>query len=399
MTDNSLTDSDAALASPTVCHARSNRTLIGWLLVCAFMVFAMAVIGAITRLTESGLSIVDWRPVTGAIPPLTEADWQREFALYSTSPEYRLKNAGMSLDDFKAIFFWEWLHRLWGRLIGVVYALPFFWFLLRRRVPEGFAGRLWLLLALGGLQGVIGWFMVMSGLIDRPSVSHYRLALHLGTATLIFVLLVRTAVQIATRGHDSPVDLTAPPAAWPDSLLWHGRLALAMIAITMVWGAFVAGLDAGLFYNTFPLMDGAWLPTEFHDIRPLLPGFVDNPGLVQFAHRCLALTTAAVTLWFALRLLPSRQGAVQRPMCPFTRGTATGLAVMAVAQPVLGIATLLTHVNIPLAALHQAGALILILLMALTLQGLGRRRTPLSQPSSCEKANGAAMGSPVEQSV
>jgi heme a synthase len=342
----------------------ASMAVINWLYLCAFMVFAMAVIGAITRLTESGLSIVEWKPLIGAIPPLNDTEWQRVFELYQQSPEYRLKNAGMSMAEFQNIFFWEWLHRLWGRLIGVVYALPFFWFLLRRKLPRECTGRFWLLLALGGLQGVVGWFMVMSGLVDRPSVSHYRLALHLGMATLIFVLLLLTAWQLRY-----PAKRMAEMESVPGSLALHGWLSLWMVALTMVWGAFVAGLDAGMFYNSFPLMDGTWLPSEFFDTKPFMLGLVENPALVQFVHRYLALTTAALLIALALRCVAGSRWPVQVRALGLVTGTAACL------QAGLGIATLLTQVWIPLAALHQAGALILLALTTATVMLIGRHQS------------------------
>jgi len=346
-----ISNADTDLNSPLFrADATKHRAIVIWLWASAFMVFAMAIIGAITRLTESGLSMVEWRPLIGALPPLTPDEWQRVFNLYRQTPEYQLKNAGMGLDQFKTIFFWEWFHRLWGRMIGLVYGLPFIWFLIRRQIPLGFHGRLWILLALGGLQGVIGMYMVMSGLVDRPSVSHYRLALHLGMATFIFALLVHTAWQIARIGHQ-------PQTTAPQSLIQHGWLGLGLIALTIVWGAFVAGLDAGLFYNTFPLMNGAWLPGEIFDVRPLWFGLVDNPALVQFTHRYLAMFTALVLAIFAARAWRTTT------LSPTTRLLGLSVGIMALIQTLLGIATLLSQVWIPLAALHQAGALILLALL------------------------------------
>ena len=338
--------------------ASNHRAVIIWLWASAFMVFAMAIIGAITRLTESGLSMVEWRPLIGTIPPLNAEEWQRVFDLYRDTPEYRYKNAGMGIDQFKEIFFWEWFHRVWGRLIGLVYAVPFFWFLLRRQVPIGFHGRLWLLLFLGGLQGVIGWYMVESGLVDRPSVSHYRLAMHLGMATIIFGLLVMTAQQIA-QAHRPVVETIKKPV-----LRRHGWFSLVCLSITIVWGAFVAGLDAGLFYNSFPLMNGAWLPNEIFDVRPLVIGFFDNPALVQFSHRYLAMATTLVLVVLAVRAMG------QTNATPSVRYLGLGIGVMALMQTSLGIATLLSQVWIPLAALHQAGALVLVALMAAFLTAL-----------------------------
>jgi len=324
----------------------ARRRISAWLFVAAGMVFAMAVIGAITRLTESGLSMAEWRPLIGALPPLSQAEWDRVFDLYRQTPEYRLINTGMSLDDFKTIFFWEWLHRLWGRLIGVVFALPLLWFWLAGTIRRtGLGPRLsWTLvglLILGGLQGVLGWVMVQSGLVDRPSVSHYRLAAHLGLAFLIFGLLIW--VGLSVRGS------TEASGAAP-GLRRHGWGALVLISVTVLWGAMVAGLDAGLAYNTFPLMNGALLPAEALSIVPAWLNLFDNTALVQFIHRWLAIVSAVVVLALAVRARRVDAG----------RGLAPWLALVVLIQVGLGIATLLLGVPIVIATLHQAGALTLV---------------------------------------
>jgi len=330
---------------------QAQQKIIIWLYSCCFMIFAMAVIGAITRLTESGLSITEWRPITGTLPPLNEAAWEREFALYRESPEFIHKHYWMELADFKKIFFWEWLHRLWGRLIGLVYALPLVWFLFRKQIPPGYGWKLFGLLLLGGAQGVLGWYMVQSGLVDRPSVSHYRLAAHLMLAVLIFGLILWLALDL--RAGQKP----APAAeSTPQPPLWLGGLALTLLVLTMTWGAFVAGLKAGMIYNTFPLMDGSFTPPEAYGG---LIGFLDQAGWVQFAHRWLAVATTLVILVYAYR------------------GRDLWLTGMVMLQLALGIATLLSQVWLPLAALHQAGALILF---ALLLRALHRSRTGHSRP-------------------
>ena len=327
--------------SPTLARGDSARAIAWWLLACAAMVFAMAVIGAITRLTGSGLSMVEWRPLIGALPPLGEAEWQRVFDLYRATPEYQLINAGMGLDAFKRIFFWEWFHRLWGRSIGLVFALPFLWFWLTGRIARPLLPRLAGLLLLGGLQGLLGWFMVKSGLVDRPSVSHYRLAAHLGLAVLIYGLLVWQVWTLLT---------TAAPVSAP-GLRRHMGGAVTLAAVTMLWGAFVAGLDAGLAYNTFPLMDGRLLPAEAWNLIPAWINPFDNTALVQFTHRWLAITTGIVVLalWVRARNAP-----------PTLRSTIGIAAVIVVAQVALGVATLLLEVPVALGAAHQAGALILL---------------------------------------
>ncbi len=327
--------------SPAAPRTDSAPAIAYWLFACAAMVFAMAVIGAITRLTGSGLSMVEWRPLIGALPPLSEAEWQRVFDLYRETPEYQKVNAGMGLEAFKQIFFWEWFHRLWGRSIGLVFALPFAWFWLTGRIARPLLPRLVGLLILGGLQGVLGWFMVKSGLVDRPSVSHYRLAAHLGLAVLIYALLMWQAWALLS-------DTAATASA---ALRRHIVAATALVAVTMLWGAFVAGLDAGLAYNTFPLMDGRLLPPEAWNLVPLWLNPLDNTALVQFIHRWLAIGTAiaVLTLWLRARTASS----------PLRLATAMA-AIVAVLQVLLGIATLLAEVPVALGAAHQAGALVLL---------------------------------------
>ncbi|MBU0800003.1 MAG: COX15/CtaA family protein [Alphaproteobacteria bacterium] len=310
------------------------RPIIIWLHICCFMVLAMAVIGAVTRLTESGLSITEWKPVMGALPPLSETAWQEEFAKYQQSPEFLHKHNWMELHDFKKIFFWEWLHRLWGRAIGMVYLLPLLWFAARKQIPPGTGWKFTGLLALGGLQGFVGWWMVKSGLIDRPSVSHFRLATHLGLALVLFSLLFWLALDLKNKYIPK-----RQPAAWA---------ALALLSVTIIWGAFVAGLDAGLIYNTFPLMNGSFLPPE------PLQDFLHQHAWVQFTHRWLAMFTAGVLLWLGLK----RQD--------------NALVTMVLIQISLGIATLISQVMIPLAALHQAGAVILLALLLRNIHKYGR---------------------------
>lgn len=318
-----------------------------WLLVCCAMVLAMAVIGAVTRLTESGLSMVEWKPLIGILPPLSEAEWNRVFALYKQTPEFRIYNAWMDLEGFKRIFWWEWFHRLWGQLIGFVFLIPFLRFWVNGRIPRDLWPKLAGLFLLGGLQGVVGWYMVRSGLVDRPEVSHYRLALHLGMAILIYGLLLRTALGLL-----DPLPLAGwTPQARP--LRAHARWALALAALTIVWGAFVAGTDAGLAYNSFPLMNGHWIPEEVGTLTPWWINPFENTAAIQLVHRALAVVTAVavLALWLRVRAahLPGRAGAVA--------ALAAGLVV---AQVGLGIATLLSVVWIPVAAAHQAGAILVV---------------------------------------
>ncbi|MGZ9107231.1 MAG: COX15/CtaA family protein [Micavibrio sp.] len=318
----------------------ATRTISNWLILCAFMVFAMAVIGAVTRLTESGLSITEWKPVTGALPPLNEAAWQEQFERYKNTPEFAAKHFWMEIGDFKKIFFWEWLHRLWGRLIGLVYALPLLWFWMRRQLPPGSGWKFIALLALGGLQGFVGWFMVQSGLIDRPSVSHIRLALHLSMALVLFAFLLWLAL-----------DLRDPTPRQKSSRVSHtGWGVLALLSLTILWGAFTAGLDAGKIYNSFPLMGDSLIPPDF--INPLT-----SAAGVQFIHRWLAVITMMAVLTYAAATRKKTR------VAPF-------LAMMVLVQIGLGLATLLSQVQIGLAALHQAGAITLLALLIISQHNL-----------------------------
>ncbi len=330
------------------------------------MIFMMAVIGAVTRLTESGLSMVEWRPVTGWIPPLSEAEWQRVYELYKQSPEFAHKHFWMEIGDFKKIFFWEWLHRLWGRLIGLAFALPLLWFAVRKQIPQGYGWKLFGLFLLGGAQGFLGWWMVKSGLADRPDVSHYRLAAHLGLALVLFSFTWWMALGC---GEPPPTPalpplrgglrrlgrFLRPGRSWVGGhtgrgLLAHAFGSLTLLAITIVWGAFTAGLDAGHIYNTWPLMNGSFMPPEDFDYSSI----VEQQAWVQFCHRWLAALTGLAILVLAVS----------------TRNWMMGTMVLV--QIGLGIATLLTGVMVPLAALHQAGAMILL---ALLLKALHELRT------------------------
>ena len=311
----------------------SHKIIIrNWLYFNAFMVFCMAIIGAVTRLTESGLSIVEWQPISGALPPLNAAEWERVFALYRETPEYQKINAGMSLDDFKNIFFWEWFHRLWGRLIGIVYALPLFFFWFKGWIPQGYKKPLLGLLILGGLQGVVGYVMVLSGLVDRPSVSHYRLALHLSLAWIVFAALLWTGFSLATI---TPKDTTFCRRR-------HGWTAFALLFTTIIWGAFMAGTDAGLISASWPMLhDSQFLP----DAAITFFALFSNPEVIHFTHRWIAAITIFLVFAFAWR--------VKSPW----------LGAAVVAQFALGIWTALSGVSIHVAATHQAGAFIVTALL------------------------------------
>lgn len=317
----------------------ARRPIQIWLFFTAAMVFAMAVIGAITRLTESGLSMVEWKPLIGAIPPLSQAEWNRVFDLYQQTPEFRHKNSWMQLEDFKYIFFWEWFHRFWGRLIGLVFAIPLVYFWIKKMIPEGYKLKLLGLLALGGAQAVMGWIMVLSGLVDQPSVSHFRLAAHLSLALLIFCTLLWLAFNLSDLRPETKGSFCQKR---------HGWTAFAVLGVTIVWGAFTAGLDAGMLYNTWPKMDAHWIPPEVTGLYAIL----HEPGAVQFFHRWIAIAAfvALVSFGWRMKNFP--------------------LMGMAFVQVGLGIATVHSQVAIPVAALHQAGALVLLFLMVQQMHAL-----------------------------
>jgi heme a synthase len=306
-----------------------------WLYVCCALVFAMVLLGGITRLTESGLSIVYWRPFTGWIPPMSDAAWGAVFESYRESPEFQKLNFWMALDDFKRIFWLEYLHRLLGRIIGIVYFLPFLWFLIRYRLPAGLTGRLAILFVLGGLQGILGWYMVKSGLVDQPSVSQYRLAAHLGLAVIIYAAMLYTALGLRMAGNMG------------GSAARGARNLTVLLFVTMIWGALVAGMDGGAVYTTFPLMDGGLLPPHPLSISPVWLNLFENIGTVQFIHRVLAVCTVIAALWLW------RAHRYEKP------GPMTWVAVFATLQFCLGIATILSGASIFIAWAHQGGAMVL----------------------------------------
>lgn len=320
-------------------HAR----MIGiWLLVICAMVFAMVVLGGFTRLTESGLSMTGWRPVTGWLPPMSVEQWQAHFDAYRNSPEYLKINRGMSLDEYKQIFWLEYLHRLWGRMIGIAFALPFTFFLIKGWLNRPLIARLSVLFILGGLQGVIGWWMVKSGLVDRPDVSQYRLATHLLMAFLIIAMALWIALDLLSERADVVSGFTKS----------YATLIVGMVFVTVFSGALVAGLNAGMIYNTFPLMQGALFPSEGFAMSPWYKNFFEDLATVQFQHRVLAVLSAIFVLgfWYAGRTLS-----------PELRLRANVMLGIVGIQVVMGISTLLLAVPISLAAAHQAGAVLLLM--------------------------------------
>jgi cytochrome c oxidase assembly protein subunit 15 len=309
-----------------------------WLYVMAFLVLCMVVVGGATRLTESGLSITEWAPIAGTIPPLSDADWAREFEAYKQIPQ-GVQNSWMGIEDFKSIFWWEWGHRFLGRFLGVAFAVPFVIFLFQRRFSWNLAGPLAGLFVLGGLQGAIGWWMVSSGLSQLTSVSQYRLATHLFAASLLFLALIWVARRLEPAR-------SATPAGWP---IW---LLLVLLEVQIVAGAFVAGLDAGMTYNTWPLMDGALIPNGLDVIDPFWKNLFENALTVQFNHRMIAYGVVAFVSFLLWR--QAKRGGFGG-----THGWMPRIGALVVLQVVLGILTLVNSVPISLALGHQALAFML----------------------------------------
>ena len=339
----------SSTVSSTTTAARTvhDRQLALWLMLCCAMVFAMVVLGGVTRLTGSGLSMVEWDPIFGVVPPLGEAQWESTFNLYKESPEYQKINAGMDLHGFKQIYWFEFAHRLLGRTIGVVFLIPFLYFLFAGRIRRPLIPKLATLFVLGGLQGVLGWYMVKSGLVDKPHVSQYRLTAHLAAALLIYAYMLWVALGLWTRA-ERPEKSPAPRGLRRFAALLGG-----LVFITALSGGFVAGLKAGFAYNTFPLMDGHWIPETMFLMSPAWRNFFENIATVQFDHRLLATLAfiGCVSFWLAAR----------RYTLPVSaRIGAHALLAAVVLQVTLGISTLLLHVPTPLASTHQAGALLLL---------------------------------------
>ena len=333
---------DSTLASPLPVAANPRPLAIAnWLLFVAGLVFLMVMVGGITRLTESGLSITEWAPIRGAIPPLTDAQWQQAFDLYKQTPEYREVNgpAGMGLEAFKFIFFWEWAHRLLGRLIGLAFAVPLVWFWMRRAIPQGYHWRLIGLLLLGGAQGFLGWFMVQSGLVDRTDVSHFRLSAHLLLALFIMAALIWTALdlrQLARSGQNRRARMTR-----------EGSITAFILFIQLLLGAWVAGLNAGYVASDWPTMQGRLYPDGVDWSRGAGFALTHDPYLLHFLHRWWAFVLVAALVIFARQVKPLERRASKAIHNAF--GT----------QILLGIATVMTGMNIVLAVLHQAvGALV-----------------------------------------
>src|SRR5712692_393687 len=338
--------------------ARKTRAVRLWLLVVAALMVATLVVGGATRLTESGLSIVEWRPVTGVVPPLGEAQWQAEFAKYQTIPQYRERNPGMSLHDFKTIYWWEWSHRLLARLIGIAFLLPFLWFLWRGEIEPQLRARLWTIFGLGAALGAVGWWMVSSGLADRVSVSQYRLGFHLTLACAIYAMVLWTAQELAPR----------------DPLVVQGRIRTSAIALLVLvlmqiyLGALVAGLRAGLSYDTWPLLDGSIVPdaSRLFFEQPLWRNFFENPLTVQFDHRMVGYLLFLGALLHAGDVARTARGGA-------ALAGALALAAAITVQAALGVLTLVYQVPLALALGHQAMAIVALTIAVVHAQRLERR--------------------------
>lgn len=333
----------------------SLRPVSIWLLTGCVLIACMVAIGGITRLTGSGLSITEWKPIMGALPPMNEAEWQLAFEKYQAIPEFELKNQHMDLPGFKAIFFWEYLHRNWGRLMGLVFVIPFaiFW---RKGLLKGWLRkRGWAILIGGGLVGALGWFMVASGLEDNPDVSHYRLAIHLCAAFSVFALVLWTVFDIRS-GRTAFSSNGSSAGKW-------ARWLLLLLVVQIIWGAFTAGLDAGRIYNTWPLMNGEFMPENVTAFGSIIKDFTDHPDGVQFVHRTLAWLVAAAFVGFAVHY--RKEAAL--------RGVWTWILVAVLIQFVLGVFTVLSQVEIHLGVLHQLGALVLLSALLKALHSTGRK--------------------------
>ena len=309
-----------------------------WLLSTIIMVILMILIGGVTRLTDSGLSMVEWRPLWGFLPPISQFEWNRVFELYMKSPEYIFKNKGMSLEEFKEIFFWEYFHRLWGRLIGIIFIIPLLFIIIVKKIPKIILSKLFLILFLGGLQGLIGWWMVKSGLVNDPTVSQYRLTIHLSNALLILSLLIWVYLDVKEGVSQIKPDFSF--------------FMFSILFITIIAGAFVAGMDAGLMYNEYPFMGDSLIPENYGEYQLLDP--FENPASAQFHHRHLALFTTLCTLFYCYKYYFESEDKKVKKLSLL-------ISIVVCSQFTLGIITLINMVPVYLGAIHQTGAVILFI--------------------------------------
>jgi len=343
---NTLTANPTPAEAGNRSSASARPHVAAWLLLCCALVFAMVVVGGVTRLTRSGLSIVEWQPIAGALPPMNAAQWQETFSKYQLTPEYRKVNHAMTLDEFKGIFWWEFFHRLLGRMIGIVFLLPLLWFWWRGRIDRPLALKLAGVFVLGGLQGAMGWYMVKSGLVDDPRVSQYRLTAHLAIALAIYAAMLWTALGLLYAGAEAA-------SSKQKQLRRFSWVITATLAYMVITGGFVAGIRAGFAYNTFPLMNGHVIPPEIFMIDPWYLNFFNNMATVQFDHRLGAWLLAFLVPWFWIQ-------ARRETLTAQARAATTLLLGLLALQITLGIATLLLVMPIPLAAAHQGGAVLLL---------------------------------------
>jgi len=338
----------------------SQRSVAIWLLVCCAAIFGMVVLGGVTRLTGSGLSMVKWEPIIGALPPMSQLEWEQVFQLYQQFPEFKLKNSGMDLDGFKGIFWFEYAHRLLGRSIGMIFLLPMLYFWIRKKLDRSLVPKLIVMFVLGGLQGLLGWYMVKSGLVSAPHVSQYRLTAHLGLAFVIYAYVFWVAMDLLFPG-DSYNRLQIGSGLRRFSYLITG-----LLFITVLSGGFVAGLKAGLAYNTFPLMGGRWIPEGFLSMEPVWRNLFEDVTTVQFDHRVLAtLIFILITVFWVV--------ARKADLLPRVRVGIHLFLLFLFVQLALGISTLLLYVPTDLAASHQGGALALFTVSLFLSHQLGRR--------------------------
>lgn len=353
----------AAIDAASRAESTLVKAIARWLFVCAFFVAAMVAVGGYTRLSHAGLSITEWKPVTGALPPLSHEAWLGEYAKYRNSPEFRLLHHWMTLEDFKGIYWIEWTHRLLGRVTGLVVLLPLLYFVKKRALTGRRLGAVLGVFALGGMQGFLGWFMVASGLVRDPYVSHFRLTAHLLMALLIFVALLTLGLRIRDEASDAPVRVALP----------HVRtmafVSLASTFVTITWGGLVAGLKAGLVCDTFPLMHGSFVPSGMFTLTPTIANFFNHGLAVQFVHRTLAYVTAMVVMATAVVTLRSAQASAS------VKRAAWMLVVAVALQITLGALTVLTHVHKHVALMHQCNALFIIV-SALVLAHRAKAREP-----------------------
>ena len=330
----------------------ARRFVIYWLATGCFLIFSMVVVGGITRLTGSGLSMVEWKLIMGSIPPMNDAEWQETFEAYKQFPEFEIQPPDFSLSDFKAIFFWEYLHRLIGRLIGIVFVVPFLYLLLKKKISGPLVWKLMVLFGLGALQGFFGWYMVKSGLINMPHVSHFRLAVHLITAFVTFAFTWWLILGIVFP--DKRVDASKKVGL-------HAAILLGLTFLQIVYGAFVAGLKAGFFYNTYPKMGDQWIAEGVFAMQPLYMNFLEGIAGVQFIHRYLAIVLVLYTFYLLFRYMRSVDN-------PLLANALIYICIVGLTQVMLGIFTLIFGVPTALAVLHQVGAFMMLMVLVYTLR-------------------------------